>query len=98
MRDEYGEDVLTFSFFLYSSEFLFLYDDEHDNDDNDDFKDLVVLAARSPIFSHLSVSLHGLATLRAFDSQNVFMDQFDEVQVCALTKNLSSPFNILSLR
>ncbi|KAK8407821.1 hypothetical protein O3P69_002393 [Scylla paramamosain] len=36
--------------------------------------------ARSPVLTHLSVSLQGLITVRAFESQDFFMNQFDELQ------------------
>ena len=42
----------------------------------------ILSSARSPVFTHLSNTLQGLVTVRAFESQNVFMDQFDEFQVC----------------
>lgn len=38
------------------------------------------LLARSPIFSHLSVSLQGLSTIRAFKVQQRFQHMFDEYQ------------------
>ncbi|XP_045130925.1 ATP-binding cassette sub-family C member 4-like isoform X2 [Portunus trituberculatus] len=36
--------------------------------------------AYSPVLTHLSVSLQGLITVRAFESQNFLMNQFDELQ------------------
>ncbi|XP_033637557.1 multidrug resistance-associated protein 4-like [Asterias rubens] len=36
--------------------------------------------ARSPVFSHLSASLTGLSTVRAFKSQQRFINAFDEYQ------------------
>ncbi|XP_069950148.1 ATP-binding cassette sub-family C member 4-like isoform X3 [Cherax quadricarinatus] len=35
---------------------------------------------RSPVFSHLSASLQGLTTIRAFEAQQKFMDDFDNHQ------------------
>lgn len=37
-------------------------------------------AARSPVFSHLSTSLLGLASIRAFGVQDQFMQSFDTIQ------------------
>ncbi|RWS23154.1 ABC transporter-like protein 16, partial [Leptotrombidium deliense] len=37
---------------------------------------------RSPLFSHLSTSLNGLATIRAFNSQVRFEKKFDSIQDC----------------
>ncbi|MPC84824.1 putative multidrug resistance-associated protein [Portunus trituberculatus] len=36
---------------------------------------------RSPVFTHLSTSLQGLTTIRAFEMQQTFMDEFDSHQV-----------------
>ncbi|KAA0201410.1 hypothetical protein HAZT_HAZT009513, partial [Hyalella azteca] len=35
---------------------------------------------RSPVFSHLSTSLHGLTTIRAFQAQDSFVKDFDDIQ------------------
>ncbi|XP_063867034.1 ATP-binding cassette sub-family C member 4-like isoform X1 [Scylla paramamosain] len=35
---------------------------------------------RSPVFTHLSTSLQGLTTIRAFEMQQTFMDEFDSHQ------------------
>lgn len=35
---------------------------------------------RSPVFSHMSTSLHGLTTIRAFGVQSAFENKFDIVQ------------------
>ncbi|KAA0203072.1 hypothetical protein HAZT_HAZT007988 [Hyalella azteca] len=35
---------------------------------------------RSPVFSHLSTSLHGLTTIRAFKAQESFAKDFDDIQ------------------
>lgn len=37
-------------------------------------------SGRSPIFSHLSSTLQGLTTVRAFRAQNRFVDKFDMYQ------------------
>lgn len=37
-------------------------------------------AARSPVFSHLSTSLYGLTTIRAFRAEEEFCKQFDDHQ------------------
>ncbi|XP_023214799.1 multidrug resistance-associated protein 4-like [Centruroides sculpturatus] len=36
--------------------------------------------SRSPVFSHLSVSLYGLTTIRAFNAKNKFISTFNEYQ------------------
>lgn len=38
------------------------------------------LLARSPIYSHLGASLNGLATIRAFEAQEVLIAEFDNYQ------------------
>ena len=38
------------------------------------------LQARSPVFSHLSATLTGLTTVRAFKAQRRFTDDFDRYQ------------------
>ncbi|KAJ8680830.1 hypothetical protein QAD02_016617 [Eretmocerus hayati] len=35
---------------------------------------------KSPVFSHLSNSVHGLSTVRALDAQNILMEEFDNHQ------------------
>ena len=37
-------------------------------------------AARSPIFSHLSTSVYGLTTIRAFKAEQNFQKEFDQIQ------------------
>lgn len=36
--------------------------------------------ARSPIFSHMTTSMHGLATIRAFFAQEILIKEFDDYQ------------------
>jgi ATP-binding cassette subfamily C (CFTR/MRP) protein 4 len=38
---------------------------------------MFVLAARSPVFSHLSATLQGLHTIRAFGAEGKFTEEFD---------------------
>lgn len=37
-----------------------------------------LLLARSPVFSHLSTTLYGLSTIRAFKTQEDFVNHFDD--------------------
>lgn len=46
-----------------------------------------LLEARSPVFSHLSSTLHGLSTIRAFKVQKRFQQMFDEYQDIHSGKN-----------
>ena len=39
-----------------------------------------LFSARSPVFSHLSASLQGLHTIRAFGVQSKFIEEFDNHQ------------------
>ncbi|XP_019738048.1 multidrug resistance-associated protein 4-like isoform X5 [Hippocampus comes] len=45
-----------------------------------DFQGHQALGARSPVFSHLSSSLQGLSTIRAFKVQQRFQEMFDSYQ------------------
>ena len=38
------------------------------------------IVARSPVFTHLSSSLHGLTIIRAFKAETEFIEQFDSYQ------------------
>ena len=44
------------------------------------FSIIIPIAARSPVFSHLSTSLYGLTTIRAFKVQAPFELTFDHYQ------------------
>lgn len=50
-----------------------------------------MLEARSPVFSHLSSTLHGLSTIRAFKVQQSFQQMFDEYQDIHSGKNAKKP-------
>lgn len=50
-----------------------------------------LLEARSPVFSHLSSTLHGLSTIRAFKVQQSFQQMFDEYQDVHSGKNAEIP-------
>lgn len=38
-------------------------------------------ATRAPVFSHVSASLYGLPTIRAFKAQSLIIEEFDALQV-----------------
>lgn len=38
-------------------------------------------ATRAPVFSHVSASLYGLPTIRAFKAQDLIVKEFDTLQV-----------------
>lgn len=50
-----------------------------------------LLEARSPVFSHLSSTLLGLSTIRAFKVQQTFQQMFDEYQDIHSGKNIEIP-------
>lgn len=50
--------------------------------------------ARSPVFSHLSSTLQGLSTIRAFKAQQRFQQMFDEYQDLHSGKNNKNPYQI----
>lgn len=41
---------------------------------------LWLFLARSPVFTHISVTLDGLSTIRASHAENILMDEFDNHQ------------------
>jgi len=44
------------------------------------FRISIFSVAKSPVFAHLSSSLHGLSTIRAYQAQTQFEQMFDAVQ------------------
>ncbi len=38
------------------------------------------MIARSPIYNHMTITLSGLATIRAFKAQNLFREQYYRYQ------------------
>ena len=36
--------------------------------------------AKSPVFSHIATSMHGITTIRAFSAQNLLREEFDRIQ------------------
>lgn len=43
---------------------------------------------RAPVFSHVSSSLYGLPTIRAFKAQNLIVEEFDALQVLKIILQL----------
>lgn len=41
---------------------------------------LILISAKSPIFTHINATLHGLPTVRAFGVQNLLLQEFDNYQ------------------
>lgn len=39
------------------------------------------ITAKSPVFTHISATLRGLITIRAFEAEEVLTEEFDEHQV-----------------
>lgn len=37
-------------------------------------------AAKSPVFTHISATLYGIVTVRAFQAQNILQDEFENHQ------------------
>lgn len=44
--------------------------------------------AKSPVFSHLSSTLHGIPTIRASNAESILISEFDSHQVCNLFNNV----------
>lgn len=41
----------------------------------------MLIAARSPVFTHLNATIQGLSTIRAFSAQSLVREEFDNHQV-----------------
>jgi len=49
----------------------------------------VLITDKSPVFSHMTNTLHGLSTIRAYKAQEQFELQFDSIQNIHSTVNFS---------